>query len=110
MGNFFEFLKANFLHVGPILLVGGFALAIILERVPALMWVYPIQNMTAFFEKLRDLVMADRIAEAIAFCDRYRTKPAAQVVREGLLRAHQPESLIEDGLELAVTDASQKIV
>ena len=47
--------------------------------------------------------------EAIAFCERYRSKLIAQVVREGLLRAHQPESLIEHGLEIAIGEASEKV-
>ena len=109
MGNFFDFLKTNFFHVAPLLAVGGFAVAIILERSRALLWIYPLANTPQFFEKLRDFVMADRLAEAIAFCDQHKHKPVAHIVREGLLRAHQPEALIEDGLELAVSEAGQRV-
>jgi biopolymer transport protein ExbB len=109
MGNLFEFLRNNFFHVAPILIVGGFAIAIVLERTRALVWAYPMNQQTHFFEKLRDLIMGDRLADAISLCDRYRSKPVAHVVREALLRAHQPEALIEDGLQLAVSEAAQKI-
>ena len=108
MGNFAEFLRTNFIHAAPLLVLGVLGAAIILERVQALMLRYPM-NAGPFFDKLRDHVMADQIAEAIALCDKYRAKPVANVVREGLLRAHQPEALIEDGLELAVSEASQKV-
>ena len=109
MGNLMEFLRGNIWHVAPILIAGVIAIAISFERFKALMWVYPLGNPAAFFEKLRDLVMADRLAEAIALCDRYRSKLVPQVVREGLLRAHQPETLIEDGLAIAVSEQGQKV-
>lgn len=107
MGNFFEFLKNNFLHVAPILAAGGIAIAIFIERFQALVLRYPLKNEQEFFEKVRDLIMSDRMGEAIALCDRYSDKPAARVVKMGLMRAHQPENLIEDGLALAVSEAHQ---
>ncbi len=62
--------------------------------------------MTGFFDKLQELVMAGKVGEAVALCDRYPTKPVARVVKQALLRAHQPESLIEHGLQLAVADVT----
>ena len=109
MGNFFEFLQGNFFHVAPIFLVACFAIAITIDRVSMLIFKYPLSHSRAFFEKTRDLVMSDRIAEAIAFCDNYKDKPVAQIVREALLRAHEPEVMIEDGLEIAITDATLKV-
>src|SRR5437763_692737 len=109
MGNIMEFLKGNFMHVAPIFVVGGIAIAIVFERVRALLWTYPMSAPTQFFDKLRDLIMADRMAEAIAFCDRYPSKIVPSVVREALLRAHQPEAMIYDGLELAVSEGTQKV-
>jgi biopolymer transport protein ExbB/TolQ len=109
MGNMIDFLKDNFFHVAPILAAGFIGLAIILERTKALIWTYPIQNMPRFFDKLRDLVMADRLSEAITYCEQYRHKPVANVAKEALLRAHQPEALIEDGLEIAVTEATLQV-
>ncbi len=109
MGGMLEFIKNNFWHVSPIIALGGVALAIMIERSRALIWTYPMSGASQFFEKVRDLIMADRIPEAIAFCERYRERLVPSVVREGLLRAHQPESLIEHGLEIAIADAAQKI-
>src|SRR3954462_1203452 len=107
--SIFEFLRGNFLHVVPFLVVGVIAAAIILERTWALVVHYPMKHVPQFFDKLRDLIMADKLAEAISLCDRYRSKPVAHVVREALLRAHQPEPLIQDGLEIAVSEASEQI-
>lgn len=107
MGNFFEFLKEHFLHVAPILAAGGIAIAIFIERFQALVLRYPLKNEQEFFEKVRDLIMSDRMGEAIALCDRYSEKPAARIVKMGLMRAHQPENLIEDGLALVVSESHQ---
>lgn len=109
MENFLEIVKTNFSHVAPILAAGSVAIAIALERTRALFWVFPMRNAKQFFEKIYDMVMADRLAEAIALCDQYKAKPIAKVARAALLRAHQPEILIEDGLELAVSEAGQQI-
>jgi len=86
MGNLLEFLRTNFLHVAPILAAGAFAIAICFERARALYFDYPLRNPDYFFEKLRDLVMGDRLAEAIAFCDQYGQQPVAKVARAALLR------------------------
>jgi biopolymer transport protein ExbB len=109
MANMIEFLKDNFLHIAPILAAGGLAVAIILDRVRALIFTYPLRNQEAFHEKLRDYIMADRLAEALSLCEQYRSKPVIRVVKEALLRAHQPERLIEDGMALAVGEANQTI-
>ncbi len=104
-----EFLKNNLLHVAPIILIGIFGLAIILERIKALYFTYPIKNEEGFFEKIREMVLAGEISETVTLCDKHAGKPIANVVKKGLLRAHQPENLVENGLELAIEDASQKI-
>ena len=109
MMNMIEFIKNNFWHVAPILGVGFAAVWIFWDRLQALMWIYPMKSPTVFYDKLRDLIMSDRLAEAIALCDQYKRKPVAKVVREGLLRAHQPEAMIEDGLVLAVSSAHQEL-
>ena len=71
--------------------------------------VYPIRDARGFFEKITDLVLAGKMSEAVAVCDRNAGKPAAQVVKQALLRSHQPDTLIEHGLQLAVGDATQAI-
>lgn len=109
MGGFFDFLKTSFWHVLPTLICGAFAAAIIAERARTLFVVYPIKDQEGFFDKLTDLIMRGRLGEAISLCDKLQGKPAAGIVKQALLRAHQPENLIEQGLELAVGDATQKI-
>ena len=109
MISIIEFIKTDFGHVWPILLAGAGALIIIFERSWALFKAYPISNQSAYFDRIRELVLADEIGEAVALCDKKAHKPVAQVVKSALLRAHQPESLIENGLDLAVEDASQKL-
>jgi biopolymer transport protein ExbB/TolQ len=109
MGAYLAFIKENFTHVGPILAAGAFAIVITIERTKALVWGYPMEGQEAFFERVRALVMADKINEAIAFCERYWKKPVARVVKEGLSRAEQPDSLIEHGLQIAVGEVTQKI-
>ena len=109
MGNIMDFLRANWMHVAPILAAGAFGIVIFLERFKAIVLTYPLWNSHKFFDKIRDQVMADRVAEAIAYCDKHRKTMVAVVVREGLLRAHQPESMIEDGLQLAISEAHLKV-
>jgi biopolymer transport protein ExbB/TolQ len=108
MSNMLSFINNHFAHVAPILAAAGLGVIIILDRIRALVLTYPMHGSEAFFEKIRNLVMTDRISEAVALCERYRSKPVANVVREGLLRAHQPEGLIEHGLQIAVGDATDK--
>lgn len=109
MTGMLKFILDNFSHVFPILLAGGIAVIIIIERVSALVWAYPLLSYDSFFERVQTLIMKDRISEAIALCERYRAKPVVRVVREGLIRAHQPESLIEHGLQIAVADCTEKV-
>jgi biopolymer transport protein ExbB/TolQ len=104
-----KFILENFSHVAPILACGGFGLVIIFERSAALFLAYPLGEFDGFFERVRTLIMKDRISEAVALCERFRHKPAARVVREGLVRAHQPEELIEHGLQIAVSQGLGKI-
>ncbi len=104
-----QFIARNFWHVFPILLCGAAGVLIILERSAALGWAYPMENVDGFFERIRNMILRNSIQEAIAFCERFRAKPVARVVREGLIRAHQPEHLIENGLQIAVGEATEKI-
>jgi biopolymer transport protein ExbB len=109
MTDFFEFIRTSFWHVSPILVAAVFAIAIIIERSRALFGTYPIRNLDGFFEKITELVMAGKLPEAISVCDRFPGKPSAQVAKQALLRAHQPESLIESGLSLVVGRVTQTI-
>ena len=107
--SIFDFIVNNLAHVAPILIAGAFAIAIILERSRALFKTYPIRDQQGFFNKLTDLLLNGKTAEAVALCDKMSTKPVANVAKQALLRAHQPEELIENGLQLAVHEASASI-
>ncbi len=109
MLGLFDFIRTEFLHVIPLLAVGVFGIAVILERLRALYLAYPILNEEGFFDRVRDFVMDGKVGDAIALCERYRGKPVAEITKRALMRAHQPESLIENGLALAVEEASQRI-
>lgn len=110
MTSITDYIFAHFLHVAPLLLTGMIFVAITVERVRALFFLYPMENRNKFFDRLRELVLSDRLADGIALCDLYPEKPIAQVAKEGLLRAHQPEEMIGDGLQLAVSEAAQRII
>jgi len=104
------FIKNNLGHVAPILVTAAFAVAIALERMQALLITYNFPQFDAFFERVKYLVMSDRLQEAMGLCERFGShKPTVQVVREGLLRAHQPESIIEHGLQIVVGEFAEKI-
>ncbi len=107
--GFLRFCIEHFTHVGPILATGAFGIAIIIERFHSLVWIYAFHHSEGFFEKIRYLVMADQINEALGICERLEGKPVVNVVKEGLLRAHQPESIIEHGLQYVVDVESEKI-
>lgn len=109
MQGFLNFIRQNLEHVAPILMAAAIALIIILERSRALLFAYPLRGSATFFDRIRNLIMADKISEAIALCDRYRNKPVSSVVREGLIRAHQPENIIEHGLHIAVSEETDRI-
>jgi biopolymer transport protein ExbB/TolQ len=109
MNDFFEFIQTHKAHSAPLLIAGFFAITIILERVKTLFSTFPMHSSVRFFEKISSMILADKLSEAIALCERYRTKPIAKVVKEALLRAHQPEEIIENGLELAVAEQLQRI-
>lgn len=104
-----QFFFDHIVQLIPILACGVFAAAIIFERFYALFFTYPILRSRGFFDKVRTLVVSDRIAEAVSFCERYGKKPVARIVKEGLLRAHQPESILQHGLEIEVGENIDRI-
>jgi biopolymer transport protein ExbB len=104
-----SFLKDHFAHVAPLLSTGVIGVAIIWERFQALFVKYPIQNQEGFFDQIQNLVLSGKTADAVALCDRYPGKPVARVVKGALLRAHLPESMIEQGLQYEVGEATQAI-
>lgn len=108
--DFLEFIRNNLGHVLPILVTGLLGGVIIIERWNVLFYQLPLSNASAFFESLSTLVMAGKIPDAIRVCDSQIQKPLANIAKTGLLRAHLPEAVIEDGLHIAVGEASQTVL
>lgn len=109
MGKLIDFIVGNIAHVAPILVAGIVGVAIVGERFKALFKTLPLQGHRKFFDRIRELVLSDKMQEAIALCDQYPKKAIPQVVKEGLVRAHLPEEMIQDGLNLAVGDWAEAI-
>lgn len=107
--TFIQFLKEHWLHVLPILIAGTFAIAITLERFQTLFKTYPLKDASAFFDEIGKLLVAGKVTEALAHCEKQPNKPAVAIVRQALLRAHQPEPLIESTLEISIHEAQQAI-
>jgi len=107
--DFIQFLKDHFFHVAPLLVAAGLAIAVIMERANALYRRYPLRSPREFFERLTDLLLDGRLNEAVQLCERQEGKPAAAVVKQALLRAHQPESLIEDGVRVSIQESAHSI-
>lgn len=108
--NIMEFLQNHLMHVLPILVVAAFAVAIALERFRALYQAYSIRNTEEFFTNISTMVMAGKIREATEYCDRYSTQLIPKVVKTALLRSHLPESVIEDGLQIVTSEATQAVL
>lgn len=109
MTGILDFIAGNLGHVAPILIAGAIAIAISIERFRALYVVYPIAQQDDFFATIQELVLSDRLPEAVAICERKKEKPVAMVMKEALMRAHQPETLIEHGVQMAISEATLKI-
>lgn len=107
--EFLYFIRDHFWHAFPILLCAGIAFAIMLERFWALFLYLPLQNADGFMDRLSGFVMKAQIGEAVRLCEMNRRKPAANVALAALMRAHLPESVIYDGIQLSVQKAARAI-
>jgi biopolymer transport protein ExbB len=107
--SFLDIVAKDFWHFFPLLFVAVFALGIIIERCWVLYLVYPIKNTKEFFQTIRELVVSNRLHHAIAFCEKYKNKPVSEVVKEALFRAHQPEEVVETGMEIVLSELAQKV-
>ncbi len=107
--SFIEFMSNNLGHVLPIVIAGLLGMMIILERFVALYQVYSIRDLDGFFQRITGLVTTGKLQEGISICQEYSRKPAAQVVKTALSRAHLPETVIQDGLKITQGEARQAI-
>jgi biopolymer transport protein ExbB len=107
--DFIEFIQNNLAHVLPILIAAVFAVVIIAERTRALTSVYPLKDSKLFFEKLSELIVSGRTNEAVSLCDQFPKKPAARIVKAGLLRAHLPDEAVEQALAISLGEATRLV-
>lgn len=107
--DMFTFIKDHFMHAAPILLSAALGLIIILERTYCLYMRYPMGGAESFFEKISSAVMKANVAQATQLCAKYKHKPLAKVVKAGMTRAHLPEGLIQDGIQLSLQKCTQLI-
>ncbi len=107
--EFFDFIKNNFMHVAPILGSGIIAVAIMAERAQTLFKGYSIPNPEGFFNQIRDLVSRGKNEDAMALCNQFTGKPSAELIKTALVRAHQPEELIMNSIELSRNKYGEKI-
>lgn len=110
IGIFITFIKEHFMHAAPILFVGALTFAIVIERTYMLFIHYPMKSQEAFFEQISNFVMKAQINEASKTCDQFPSKPAAHLVKAAMSRAHLPEGLIRDGIQLVLQKASLSIL
>lgn len=109
--NFFDFIIGNLGHTLPLLIVGGAAIAITIERAQALYRVYPMADATkqGFLAKLTELILSNKLDEASRLCEQHPHKPLAQMVKAAVARAHLSEEVIHHGIQYSVGESNQMI-
>ena len=107
--KFIQFCLENLLHTGPILAAGLLGILIAVERGYALMGRFSFSASDSFLERVKFLVLADRLEEALGLCRSYEGKPLVRVVSEALLRAHQPIEVVQNGLRVVVDEEGERI-
>lgn len=95
-------------HLLPIIVVGAFSLAIIIERVMALYWKFPIDNHT-FINEVKQKVLSNDVAGAIQFCSSQGNALSAKVVKSGLLRASRDNRQIMAAIEIVAHEAVSSV-
>lgn len=95
-------------HLLPIIIVGAFTLAIIVERSIALYWKFPIDN-HGFINEVKQKVLANDIAGAIQHCSNQSTALPAKVVKAGLLRSTRDNRQIQAAIEIVAHESVSSI-
>jgi biopolymer transport protein ExbB/TolQ len=91
-------------HLLPIIGVGAFSLAIILERAFALYWKFPIDSQR-FISEVKQKVLSNDLAGAIQYCSNQGSALPAKVVKAGLLRASRDNRQIQAAIEIVAHDS-----
>ena len=92
------------MHLIPLIVVGAVCLAIIIERVHALYWKFPIDN-HGFLAEVKQKVLSNDMAGAIQHCSSQGGALSSHVVRAGLLRASRDNRQIQAAIEIVAHEA-----
>lgn len=95
-------------HLLPIIVVGAFTLAIIIERAYALYWKFPIDTHT-FLNEVKQKVLSNDMAGAIQMCSSQGSALPAKVVKAGLLRASRDNRQIQAALEIVAHESISNV-
>jgi biopolymer transport protein ExbB len=87
------------LHLLPILCVGAFGIAIIIDRFVNLYRKYPVNN-HGFLGEIKQKVLNNDIAGAIQYCANQGDALSAKVMKAGLLRASRDNRQIQAAVEI----------
>ena len=107
--DFISFVSNHFAHAAPILFLGAVAIAIMLERFQVLFISSSMSNMDDFFKQISQLVMSSKLRDAVGLCNEHISKPVARITKAALDRAHLPEGLIQDGIQIALHKSTQNL-
>ncbi|MGZ3693990.1 MAG: MotA/TolQ/ExbB proton channel family protein [Bdellovibrionota bacterium] len=91
-------------HLLPIIAVGAFTLAIIIERSYALYWKFSIDNHT-FLGEVKQKILGNDMAGAIQICSSQGHALAPKVVKAGLLRASRDNRQIQAAIEIVTHES-----
>lgn len=95
-------------HLLPIIAVGAVSLAIIIERVYALYWKFPIDN-HGFMNEVKQKVLTNDVAGAIQFCSNQGNALSAKVAKSGLLRASRDNRQIQSAIEIVAHESCSNV-
>jgi len=91
-------------HLLPIIVVGAFSLAIIVERAMALFWKFPIDS-HGFINEVKQKILSNDMAGAIQHCSNQGSALPAKVVKAGLLRASRDNRQIQAAIEIVAHES-----
>jgi biopolymer transport protein ExbB len=92
------------LHLMPIVAAGAVTLAVIIERVYALYWRYPIDN-HGFLGELKQKVLSNDMAGALQLCSSQQNALSAKIAKAGLLRASRDNRQIQASIEIVTHES-----
>lgn len=97
----------NLLHLGPLYALAVFAIIITFDRFYVLYLKTGMSNADAFFIQIKELVLKNKIAEALELAKFNSKTPYGFISVKALERAGQPEENVKQALELAYMEISE---